>query len=231
MSILNSKIVITIDGHSSCGKSTFAKSIATKLGYIFVDSGAMYRAITLFAMRNSLLKNRELLVAALPNIEVKFIFNPLKERSDIYLNGECVEDEIRTLEVSDNVSQISTISQVREMLCALQQQMGLDKGIVMDGRDIGTTVFPGAELKIFMTASVEVRAMRRYTELKSKGQDVSLDAISQNISSRDFQDENRTESPLRRAEDAILLDNSFMTVEQQMQWVDNLLTERINRAN
>ena len=223
----NSKIIITIDGYSSCGKSTFAKSIATKLGYIFVDSGAMYRAITLYAMRNALLNDRVSLVAALPDIEVKFIFNPAKERSDVYLNGECVEDEIRTLEVSNNVSSISTIAEVRAKLCHLQQQMGVDKGIVMDGRDIGTTVFPTAELKIFMTASVEVRAMRRFIELKAKSQDVSLEDISENIASRDFQDENRKESPLRRAEDAVILDNSDMTVEEQMLWVDKLLAERI----
>ncbi len=221
------KIIITIDGHSSCGKSTFAKSIAIKLGYIFVDSGAMYRAITLYAMQQSLLNDTKSLVAALPAIDIKFIYNQLKERSDIYLNGECIEEEIRTLEVSNNVSYISSIAEVRAMLCSLQQQMGLDKGIVMDGRDIGTTVFPNAELKIFMTASVEVRAMRRYIELKAKNQSVSLEEISNNISSRDFQDENRKESPLKRADDAILLDNSNMSVEQQMQWVDDLLTERI----
>ncbi len=224
---MNNKIIIAIDGYSSCGKSTFAKMLAAKLGYLFVDSGAMYRAITLYAMRHGLLTDRDALVAALPSVEIGFIFNPEKKKSDIYLGSECVEDEIRTLAVSNNVSSISTIVQVRELLCHLQQQMGKEKGIVMDGRDIGTTVFPQAELKIFMTASVEVRAMRRYKELLAKGEEVSLEEISKNISERDYQDQTRQESPLRRADDAILLDNSDMSVEQQMCFIEDILKEKI----
>lgn len=217
------KIIIAIDGYSSCGKSTFAKAIAAKLGYTFVDSGAMYRAITLFAMREGAVADKQKLIALLPDIDIKFKFNQEKGKSDIYLNDENVETAIRTLEVSSSVSQISSIAEVRNKLCALQQQLGKEKGIVMDGRDIGTTVFPNAELKIFMTASVDVRAKRRYDELRAKGDNVSLEEIKENISSRDYTDENRVESPLRKASDAITLDNSSMTVDEQMEWVQKLI--------
>ncbi|MEG1648700.1 MAG: (d)CMP kinase [Rikenellaceae bacterium] len=223
---VNKKIVIAIDGHSSCGKSTFAKAIAAKLGYTFVDSGAMYRAATLYAMRKGVEKERERIVELLPKIDIRFKFNSEKGRSDIYLGTENVEDAIRSLEVSNSVSFVSAIPQLRAKLCALQAQMGVEKGIVMDGRDIGTTVFPNAELKIFMTASVDVRAKRRYDELRAKGDDVSLEQIKENISQRDFTDENRSESPLRKADDAIVLDNSSMSVAEQMQWVEKLIESR-----
>lgn len=220
------KIVIAIDGYSSCGKSTFAKAIAAKLGYTFVDSGAMYRAVTLFAMREGVVNNKEKVIELLPKVDIKFKFNTEKGKSDIYLGNENVEDAIRSLEVSNSVSGISAIAEVRTKLCALQQQMGIEKGIVMDGRDIGTTVFPNAELKIFMTASVDVRAKRRYDELRAKGDNVSIEEIKANISTRDHTDETRTESPLRKAQDAITLDNSEMSVEQQMQWVEKLIDSR-----
>ena len=217
------KIVIAIDGHSSCGKSTFAKSIAKKLGYVFVDTGAMYRAVTLYALKNNMFVNNELntllLESSLVNIDVDFSFDTAKQQSLVFLNGVNVESEIRGIEVSNLVSVVSQNALVREYLVGLQQKMGAKKGLVMDGRDIGTTVFPDAELKIYMTASVKVRAERRYLELTLKGDIVSLEEIKENIESRDFQDQNRAISPLRKASDAIMLDNSDMTVEQQMEWV------------
>ena len=225
------KIVIAIDGYSSGGKSTFAKAIASRLGYIFIDTGAMYRAVTLFAMRSGMIRNgevdRKALVEALGRIRIGFRYNPEKGKSDIYLDGENVEDEIRGIEVSTWVSHVSSIAEVRALLVHLQQQMGKDKGIVMDGRDIGTVVFPDAELKIFMTASPHVRALRRYKELSGKGENVSLEEIERNIEERDRLDETRKESPLRRAKDAVLLDNSEMTVDGQMEWVMKLIEERI----
>lgn len=224
------KIIIAIDGHSSCGKSTFAKAIARKMGYIFIDTGAMYRAVTLNSIQEKYISednfNRELVIKSLLTINITFEFNKLKGKSDTYLNGKYVEDEIRTLEVSSFVSKISSIKEVREFLVELQQGMGNKKGIVMDGRDIGTTVFPSAEIKIFMTASADIRAERRYKELTEKGDTVLFEDIKQNIIDRDFQDENRLESPLRQANDAILLDNSDMTPEVQMDWISNLLKER-----
>lgn len=225
------KIVIAIDGYSSGGKSTFAKAIASRLGYIFIDTGAMYRAVTLFALRSGMIRNgevdRKALVEALGRIRIGFRYNPEKGKSDIYLDGENVEDEIRGIEVSTWVSHVSSIAEVRALLVRLQQQMGKDKGIVMDGRDIGTVVFPDAELKIFMTASPHVRALRRYKELSGKGENVSLEEIERNIEERDRLDETRKESPLRRAKDAVLLDNSEMTVDEQMEWVMKLIEERI----
>lgn len=222
-------IIIAIDGHSSCGKSTFAKMIAQKLGYVFIDTGAMYRAVTFYAIKNGYISestfNESAVVKSLKNIEIKFKFNSSKGKSDVYLNGDCVEDKIRGIEVSNFVSKISSIKEVRSLLVKLQQEMGAKKGIVMDGRDIGTTVFPNAEIKLFMTASVDVRAERRFKELTEKGDSVSLEEIKQNVASRDFQDENRTESPLCKAKDAILLDNSNMTITQQMEWFDKLLLE------
>lgn len=219
----NKKIIIAIDGYSSCGKSTFAKALAARLGYIFIDTGAMYRAVTLYAMRQGIADQPQAVVAALPKIDIAFRFNPASGRSEVYLNGENVERDIRRIDVSNRVSTISSIPEVRAKLVALQQQMGEARGVVMDGRDIGTVVFPNAELKIFMTADPRVRAERRYKELRAKGEEVSLEEIERNVRERDRQDETRAVSPLRRADDAVVLDNSHMTVEEQMEWVDGLL--------
>ena len=217
------KIVIAIDGFSSCGKSTFAKAIASKLGYIFIETGAMYRAVTLYALqRGAISESGEVdaaaVVALLGEVDITFKFNPERGASDIYVNGEFAEDKIRGIEVSNCVSRVSSIREVREKLVAMQQQMGRDRGVVMDGRDIGTVVFPDAELKIYMTADARVRAERRYAELKAKGDDVTLDEILKNVISRDNADMTREISPLRRADDAIELDNSQMSVEEQMAW-------------
>lgn len=226
------KLVIAIDGYSSCGKSTFAKAIAAKLGYVFVDSGAMYRAVTLYALENGLfdeaghVREKELQLA-MSNIDITFCFNAQQGKSDTYLNGKCVEDKIRTLEVSSKVSPISTIAFVREHLVRMQQKMGERKGIVMDGRDIGTTVFPKADLKIFMTASPQVRAQRRYDELRSKGQQTTLAEIEANLMERDKMDSERNVSPLRKADDAILLDNSYLSVQEQMDWVMEIIEKTI----
>lgn len=217
------KIVIAIDGFSSCGKSTFAKAIAAKLGYIFIDTGAMYRAVTLYALEHGAIRSgivdEEAVVRLLPEMTISFRFNPERGASDIYVNGDRVEGKIRTIEVSNCVSAVSAIAEVRQKLVAMQQEMGRKRGVVMDGRDIGTVVFPDAELKIFMTADPRVRAQRRYDELTAKGDTVSLEAIEQNVRDRDYQDMHRAISPLRQAEDAIVLDNSAMTVEEQMVWV------------
>ena len=225
------KIVIAIDGFSSCGKSTFAKSIAARLGYIFIDTGAMYRAVTLYALEHGAIRSgivdEEEVVRLLKEIQITFRFNPERGASDIYVNGDRVEGKIRTIEVSNCVSAVSAIAEVREMLVRMQQEMGRRKGVVMDGRDIGTVVFPDAELKIFMTADPKVRAQRRYDELTAKGDKVSLEEIEQNVRDRDYQDMHRAISPLRQAEDAIVLDNSQMTVEEQMTWV----MERIAALN
>ncbi|MBP3433413.1 MAG: (d)CMP kinase [Alistipes sp.] len=216
------KIIIAIDGHSSCGKSTFAKAIAARLGYIFIDTGAMYRAVTLYALENGAIEmgilDEQRIVAMLPEIDINFRFNPRRGASDIYVNGDLVEGKIRTIEVSNYVSQVSSVGAVREKLVALQQQMGLKRGVVMDGRDIGTVVFPDAELKIYMTADPMVRAERRYKELTAKGDKVTLAEIYENVVSRDKADMSRAISPLRKADDAIVLDNSHMSVEEQMEW-------------
>ena len=216
------KIVIAIDGHSSCGKSTFAKAIAARLGYIFIDTGAMYRAVTLCALEAGAISDGKVdeqrVVGLLPRINISFRFNAERGASDVYVNGECVEPRIRSIEVSSAVSSISSIPAVREKLVAMQQQMGRDRGVVMDGRDIGTVVFPDAELKIFMTAEAEVRARRRYDELTAKGDKVTLEEILENVIARDKADMEREISPLRQAEDAVVLDNSRMTVEEQMEW-------------
>ena len=220
----NKKIVIAIDGFSSCGKSTFAKAIAARLGYIFIDTGAMYRSVTLYALEqgaiNSGIVDEQAVEALLDQITITFRFNPQRGASDIYVNGELVEGKIRTIEVSNFVSPVSSIGKVREKLVAMQQQMGAERGVVMDGRDIGTVVFPDAERKIVMTADPKVRAERRYAELTAKGDSVSFDEILDNVISRDKADMSRAISPLRQAEDAIVLDNSYMTVEQQMEWFD-----------
>ena len=216
------KIIIAIDGFSSCGKSTFAKSIAARLGYIFIDTGAMYRAVTLYALEHgaicSGIADEERIVALLPEIAITFRFNPQRGASDIYVNGDLVEGKIRTIEVSNCVSAVSSIREVREKLVAMQQQMGERRGVVMDGRDIGTVVFPDAELKIYMTADPKVRAERRYAELRAKGDEVSFDEVLDNVISRDKADMSRAISPLRKADDAVVLDNSRMTVGEQMEW-------------
>ncbi len=227
----NQKIVIAVDGFSSCGKSTFAKTIAAKLGYIFIDTGAMYRAVTLYAIEHGAIRSGMIdpkaVVALLDEIEISFRFNPQRGASDIYVNGELVEDKIRTIEVSNMVSPVSAIAEVRRKLVAMQQAMGRDRGVVMDGRDIGTVVFPNAELKIFMTADPKVRAQRRYDELTAKGDHVTMEEIERNIRERDTADMNRAISPLRQAADAVVLDNSHMTVGEQMQWLDRELAKRL----
>ena len=218
------KITIAIDGHSSCGKSTMAKDLAREIGYVYVDTGAMYRSVTLYALRKGLFNTdgsvkTEELEAEMPNIHISFQFNAKTGRPDTYLNGEYVEKEIRSLEVSSHVSPIAAIGFVRRALVAQQQQMGKDKGVVMDGRDIGTVVFPDAELKVFVTASAKVRAQRRYDELKAKGMPADFDDILKNVEERDYIDSHREESPLRQADDAILLDNSDMTIPEQKAWL------------
>ena len=220
----NKKIVIAIDGFSSCGKSTFAKAIARRLGYIFIDTGAMYRAVTLYALEHGAIRagmfDEEAVVRLLPDICIDFRFNPERGASDIYVDGDRVEGKIRTIEVSNCVSAVSSICEVRAKLVAMQQQMGRRRGVVMDGRDIGTTVFPDAELKIFMTARPSVRARRRYDEMRAKGDEVYSEEILQNVLSRDKADMTRAISPLRKADDAVVLDNSCMTVAEQMEWFE-----------
>ena len=221
---LMSKIIIAIDGHSSCGKSTMAKALAQQVGYIYVDSGAMYRAVTLFALRHQLFNadgsvKAEDLQSRMSEVKVHFKLDPDTHLPVTYLNEERVEDEIRTLEVSQHVSPIAALPFVREAMTAAQQAMGEEKGVVMDGRDIGTAVFPHAELKIFVTASAEVRAQRRFDELQAKGLPASYEDILKNVQERDYIDSHREVSPLRQAEDALVLDNSHLTREQQNQWL------------
>jgi cytidylate kinase len=222
-------IVIAVDGHSSCGKSTFAKKIAQKLNFIYIDSGAMYRAVALYALEEELTNVNHILtqklVEQLPQIHISFTRNS-QGTIQTLLNGRNVEELIRGVEVSELVSEVSKIKEVREYLVKLQQEMGQNKGIVMDGRDIGTVVFPNAELKLFMTANPEVRAQRRFDELTAKGLEVSYDAVLTNVNQRDFNDMNRTESPLRQADDAIVLDNSRMTIDAQMKWFEKLLINK-----
>lgn len=218
------KIVIAIDGYSSCGKSTMAKNLARQLGYVYVDTGAMYRAVTLYALRHQLFEadgeaDAASLQQAMPDIRISFQFNKQTGKPDTYLNDELVEQEIRTMQVSERVSKIAALPFVRTALVAQQQRMGKDKGIVMDGRDIGTVVFPHAELKIFVTASAEVRAQRRYDELQQKGMPARYDDILKNVQERDYIDSHREVSPLRKADDAIELDNSNLTIDEQQQWL------------
>ncbi len=218
------KITIAIDGYSSCGKSTMAKALARKIGYVYVDTGAMYRAVTLFALRHQLFNadgsvKVDALRELMPEVTISFRLNASTGLPETYLNGQMVEQDIRTMEVSHHVSPIAAIPFVREALVAQQQAMGRNKGIVMDGRDIGTTVFPDAELKIFVTASPEVRAQRRYDELKGKGMDAEYDDILKNVQERDYIDTHREVSPLRKAEDAIVLDNSHLTIAEQDEWL------------
>ena len=218
------KITIAIDGHSSCGKSTMAKDLARRVGYIYVDTGAMYRSVTLYALRSGLIKadgsiDTVELERQMSSIRISFRLNEETGRPDTYLNGECVEKEIRSIDVSSHVSPIAALPFVRTAMVAQQQQMGKDKGVVMDGRDIGTTVFPDAELKIFVTASARVRAQRRYDELQQKGMPADFDEILKNVEERDYIDSHREVSPLRKADDAIELDNSYMTIEEQNKWL------------
>lgn len=217
------KITIAIDGFSSCGKSTMAKDLARELEYVYIDTGAMYRAVTLYALRNGLITDKgidtETLRMEMGNILITFVFDPERGRPATYLNGECVEDLIRTMEVSNHVSPIATLDFVRTAMVDLQRLMGEAKGVVMDGRDIGTVVFPNAELKIFVTASPEIRAQRRFDELKAKGEEHSFEEILQNVQERDRIDSTREVSPFRQAEDAIVLDNSHMTIPEQKQWL------------
>lgn len=218
------KITIAIDGYSSCGKSTMAKALARKIGYVYVDTGAMYRAVTLFALHHQLFNadgsvKVDALRELMPEVTISFRLNASTGLPETYLNGQLVEQDIRTMEVSQHVSPIAAIPFVREALVAQQQAMGRNKGIVMDGRDIGTTVFPDAELKIFVTASPEVRAQRRYDELKGKGMDAEYDDILKNVQERDYIDTHREVSPLRKAEDAIVLDNSHLNIAEQDEWL------------
>lgn len=225
------KITIAIDGHSSCGKSTMAKDLARELSYVYIDTGAMYRAVTLYAIEAGLFADQQVdvdkLRGQMDNIRIGFKFNPETGRPDTYLNDVRVEDRIRTMEVSSKVSLIAAIDFVRTAMVAQQQAMGQGGGIVMDGRDIGTTVFPDAELKVFVTASAQVRAERRYKELTAKGEACNFDEILQNVVERDRIDSTRAVSPLRQADDAVVLDNSNLTIEEQKQWLINLATQRI----
>lgn len=224
-------IVIAIDGHSSTGKSTVAKKLAKELEYKFVDTGAMYRAVTLFAMRNNWLQNGEVdeqkLIENLPSVEINFEFNTESGTNDVILNGENIEHSIRAMEVSENVSSVAKIDEVRQKLVQIQKQLGEEKGIVMDGRDIGSVVFPEAELKIYMTASADIRARRRYNELKEKGENITFEEVLKNVKHRDDIDTNRKNSPLIQAEDAIKIDNSNMSQEEQFEKILNLAKERI----
>jgi len=222
-----SKIIIAIDGHSSCGKSTVAKALAVQLGYAYVDTGAMYRCVTLYALRKGAIKDHsfieEEIIKLLPDIQLHFQFNPHTQSNDTYLKGENVEKEIRQMIVSENVSKISAIREVRTKMIALQREMGKNKGIVMDGRDIGTNVFPEAELKLFMTADTDIRTKRRYDELRTKGQEVSFLEIKTNLMSRDYEDSHRKENPLLQAKDAVVLDNTELNREQQLEFILNLI--------
>lgn len=217
------KITIAIDGFSSCGKSTMAKDLAREIGYIYIDSGAMYRAVTLYCIDKGLFNDKEIdrerLKAEMDQIKISFTRDPETQRPRTQLNGQDVEDRIRTMEVSSRVSIIAAIDFVRQALVAQQQQLGEAKGIVMDGRDIGTTVFPDAELKIFVTASAEIRAERRFKELQEKGQSPVYEEILANVKERDYIDQHREVSPLRQAEDALLLDNSHLTIAEQKEWL------------
>jgi cytidylate kinase len=226
------KITIAIDGYSSTGKSTLAKQLANNLGYVYVDTGAMYRAVTYFAMENGYINaesfDKEALISALPSVQLEFHFNAELGFAEMYLNGVNVESEIRTIEVSNFVSKIAEVSEVRSKLVEQQQQMGKGNGVVMDGRDIGTVVFPNAELKIFMTASPETRAQRRFDELQAKGQNVPYEAVLKNVQERDYIDTHRDDSPLVIAEDAIEIDNSYLTREEQFEAVLDIVNHKIN---
>lgn len=226
------KIIIAIDGYSSCGKSTLAKALAVKLGYNYIDSGAMYRAITLYFLRNSVaMDSHTEVMEAINNINLSFVFNEHRQASDIYLNDENAEPYIRDMLVSDKVSEVAAIKEVRTFAVAQQQQMGKKKGIVMDGRDIGTTVFADAELKLFMTADPEVRVMRRFKELYENNHAITIEEVRHNLELRDYIDTTREESPLRKAEDAILLDNSTLSREEQLEMVLDMVKDCATNKN
>lgn len=224
-----SKITIAIDGYSSCGKSTLAKALAARLGYAYIDSGAMYRCVTLHALQKGMIKDKyflpEEIISILPEVHISFHFNPQTKSSDTFLNGQNVERNIRTLEVAGFVSKVSTIKEVRMQMVALQREMGKHKGIVMDGRDIGTHVFPHAELKLFMTADMDIRVVRRLDELHSKGMHVNFEEVKKNLLERDHDDTHRKESPLTKAKDAIVLDNTDLTKEEQLDFVLKLIAD------
>jgi cytidylate kinase len=230
---MRKKITIAIDGYSSTGKSTIAKELANKLGYVYVDTGAMYRMVSLFAMQNDFINAqvflREKLIASLEAIELNFVFSEEAGFAEAYLNGACVEKEIRSLEVSNYVSKVASVPEVRKKLVSIQKQLGENKGVVMDGRDIGTVVFPDAELKLFMTASADKRAQRRFDELISKGEDVRYDAILENVVTRDYEDSNRKDSPLVKASDAVEIDNSDLTKEAQFSLIFDLVTKKLEQ--
>ncbi len=227
---MKNKINIAIDGFSSCGKSTLAKQLANYLQYIYIDTGAMYRAVTLYAMNNSLINqtqlNKEKIINSLQKIEIDFKYNPQTKTSDTYLNGQNVENKIRSIEVSNLVSEISQIAEVRKMMVNIQQEISKNKGVVMDGRDIGTVVMPNAEIKLFMTASSEIRATRRFEEIKAKGENTSYQEILENVNKRDYLDQNRKESPLIQAPDAIVLDNSILTINDQFNIVIDIVKNK-----
>ena len=227
---MQKRLIIAIDGYSSCGKSTFARAIAKELNYIYIDSGAMYRTVTLYCLRKGYITKdflkAESIISELGEIHIEFVYNPDILEYETFLNSENVEKEIRGIEVSSFVSRISQIQEVRTRMVELQRQIGVFKGIVMDGRDIGTVVFPDADIKLFMTATVDVRVRRRYDELTAKGVIVDFEEIRRNIISRDIADENRDISPLRRADDAIVLDNTRMSVEEQMIWVKQIIDKK-----
>jgi cytidylate kinase len=224
------KIIIAIDGYSSCGKSTIAKDLAKTLKYKYIDSGAMYRAVTLYCLRTGLFEgdhlNETVLKEQINQIHITFRFNEETGKSDTYLNGENVEKEIRSMEVADKVSPVAAVGFIREALVKQQQEMGREKGIVMDGRDIGTVVFPDAELKIFVTAQPEIRAQRRMDELIAKGEQVSLEDVLNNLKKRDHIDSTRKDGPLKKADDAVVLDNSDMTIEAQNSWILDVFGRR-----
>jgi cytidylate kinase len=231
---MDKRLIIAIDGYSSCGKSTFARLIAKELSYIFIDSGAMYRAVTLYCMRKNYISvtglNTEGIISELKDIHIDFVYNPDINEYETFLNSENIEKQIRSMEVTGHVSRISQIHEVRARMVELQRQIGVSKGIVMDGRDIGTVVFPHADLKIFMTASVDIRAKRRHNELKTRGVNIDFEEIKRTIIARDIADENRDISPLRRADDAIILDNSKMTVDEQMTWINSIIDRKRNAS-
>jgi len=224
-----SKITIAVDGYSSCGKSTLAKALAQKLDYHYIDTGAMYRAVTLYGIKNGIINHSvidtEKLIEALPHIHVSFSYNTLTKTSEVLLNGEHVEKEIRTMEVANEVSKISSIKQVREKMVILQREMGKNKGVIMDGRDIGTHVFPDAELKLFMTADNDVRTQRRLDELSSKGEFHTFEDVKHNLLKRDYDDTHRKENPLKQAKDAIVLDNTELNKEEQLEFVIKLIND------
>lgn len=228
MSPILKKLIITIDGWSSCGKSTLAKQLARELGYIYIDSGAMYRAVTLYFLRNHIdWTDTSEVEKALKEIKILFEYNPKSDKSEIYLNGENVEYVIRDLVIAEKVSDVAAIAEVRKFAVAQQQKLGKKKGIVMDGRDIGTTVFPHADLKIFMTADIAVRVERRFKEMYEKNPNVSIDEVKNNLEMRDYIDSNREISPLRKAEDAVVLDNTNLTMDQQLNFALKLVKKII----